>query len=402
MADFNGDGRTEIAAIYKGYREDKNSSSQIANAPGSVYVKLFQWNSSKPGNDKLVESKTVATKNFTEIVAEGITREEINSIGDLKAVAADVDGDRKSELAMLGMHWKTTESSSSLAAFVVVTWGTWTAHLYLWKHLPTENTTPKFDSKAKTIGLAAGDFVGDGILLRNPYHFYFEGRNVFTSVIQALPYYVDYIPLPWEKDGKPKLANLIYVPGDEVTYVRTNETKDKNSVKTTSISTYEMKSIITGKVISWSPTDFIPFLPVPNAKISPKHSFLFDARLNYNGKDTAQKLEASTETVKTTETIKSTVVYSIMAYSVRHHFWRYPIEPVPAWYKTRSKDITNDGKFAYTVTMTEAPKSHKGHIGYNARHEEGNLFSYPTIIFIAANFIAVKFLSLHHSSNFDG
>ena len=142
MADFNGDGRTEIAAIYKGYREDKNSSSQIANAPGSVYVKLFQWNSSKPGNDKLVESKTVATKNFTEIVAEGITREEIKSIGDLKAVAADVDGDRKSELAMLGMHWKTTESSSSLAAFVAVTWGTWTAHLYLWKHLPTENTTP--------------------------------------------------------------------------------------------------------------------------------------------------------------------------------------------------------------------------------------------------------------------
>ena len=141
-------------------------------------------------------------------------------------------------------------------------------------------------------------------------------------MIQALPYYVDYIPLPWEKDGKPKLANLIYVQGDEVTYVRTNETKDKNSVKTTSISTYEIKSIITGRVISWSPTDFRPFLPVPNAKNSPKHSFLFDARLNYNGKDTAQKLEASTETVKTTETIKSTAVYSIMAYSVRHHFWR--------------------------------------------------------------------------------
>lgn len=104
MADFNGDGRTEIAAIYKGYCEDKNISSLITNAVGSVYVKLFQWNSSKPGNDKLVESKTAATKNFTE------TGEELNSIGDLKAVAADVDGDGKSELAMLGMHWKTTES----------------------------------------------------------------------------------------------------------------------------------------------------------------------------------------------------------------------------------------------------------------------------------------------------
>ena len=66
MADFNGDGRTEIAAIYKGYNEDKNSSSFINNAVGSVHVKLFQWNSSKPGNDKLVENKTEAKKNFTE------------------------------------------------------------------------------------------------------------------------------------------------------------------------------------------------------------------------------------------------------------------------------------------------------------------------------------------------
>ncbi len=40
-----------------------------------------------------------------------------------------------------------------------------------------------------TIGIAAGDFVGDGVLLKNPYHFYHDGRSVFTSVIQALPYH---------------------------------------------------------------------------------------------------------------------------------------------------------------------------------------------------------------------
>ena len=67
MADFNGDGRTEIAAIYKGYLEDvPNGYYILANAVGSVHVKLFQWNSSKPGNDKLVENKTEAKKNFTE------------------------------------------------------------------------------------------------------------------------------------------------------------------------------------------------------------------------------------------------------------------------------------------------------------------------------------------------
>lgn len=228
-----------------------------------------------------------------------------------------------------------------------------------------------------TIGLAAGDFVGDGILLKDPYHFYHDGRGVFTSVIQALPYHVDYIPLPWEKDGKPKLANFTFVSGGEVSYVRTTDTKTKNTAKTVSTSTYEMKSKL-GLSISFSPTDFIPFVPNPDSKFSPRHSFLFEGRANYTGKDTAQKLEASTETVKTTETIKATAVDSVMAYSVRQHTWRYPIEPVPEWYKVRSKDIPSDGKFAYTVTMTEAPKSHKGRIGYNARHEEGNLFSYPT------------------------
>ena len=228
-----------------------------------------------------------------------------------------------------------------------------------------------------TIGLAAGDFVGDGILLKDPYHFYSDGRGVFTSVIQALPYHVDYIPLPWEKDGKPKLANFTFVPGGEVSYVRTTDTKNKNTAKTVSTSTYEMKSSL-GLSISFSPTDFIPFVPNPNDKFSPRQSFLFEGRANYTGKDTAQKLEASTETVKTTETVKATAADSVMAYSVRQHTWRYPIEPVPEWYKVRSKDIPSDGKFAYTVTMSEAPKSRKGRIGYNARHEEGNLFSYPT------------------------
>ena len=33
-----------------------------------------------------------------------------------------------------------------------------------------------------TVGLAAGDFVGDGVLLKNPYHFYYDGRSVFTSI----------------------------------------------------------------------------------------------------------------------------------------------------------------------------------------------------------------------------
>ncbi|MBR0045042.1 MAG: hypothetical protein IJP56_09420, partial [Synergistaceae bacterium] len=74
----------------------------------------------------------------------------------------------------------------------------------------------------------------------------------------------------------------------------------------------------------------------------------------------------------------------------RHHIWRYPIDPVPEWYRTRSKDISSDGKFAYTITMTEAPKSHKGRIGYNARHEEGNLFSYPTKVENIPDFVNAK------------
>lgn len=68
MADFNGDGRTEIVAVYKGHNEDVPYSKTTFNdAMGSVHVKLFQGNSSKSGNDKLVESKAEAKKEFHRI-----------------------------------------------------------------------------------------------------------------------------------------------------------------------------------------------------------------------------------------------------------------------------------------------------------------------------------------------
>ncbi|MDY6399673.1 MAG: hypothetical protein SPL10_06970 [Synergistales bacterium] len=491
MADFNGDGRNEIAVIYKGYNEDLPSDldSALPNTMGPVYVKLYQYSATR--NDRLIESKSTGKKSFSSLGSWNRDKRKISDIGDLKAVAADVDGDGKSELAMLGISWES-EFEKNTWTRNTMTMGEWSTHLHLWRYdAPSSGTAitdipatlnmkydkkiadlgkiysstkkirvaylnadtdnnvggyrawvekktftesacqiisgvfsgtsttqkpcediivnfargsvrleafcPVLDNDGKfkefkqisianftygsytTVGLAAGDFVGDGVLLKNPYHFYHEGRSILTSVIQALPYHVDYIPLPWEKNGKPKLANFTYVPGGEVAYVRTTETKDKNTVKTVSSSTYEMKTKL-GASISYSPTDLIPFVPDPNDKFSPRQSFLFEGRANYTGKDTTQKLEASTETVKTTETVKSSAVDSVMAYSVRHHTWRYPIDPVPEWYKSRSKDIPADGKFAYTVTMTEAPKAHKGRIGYNARHEEGNLFSYPTKI----------------------
>ena len=495
VADFNGDGRNEIALIYKGYNEDlpKDLDSDLNNIMGPVYVKLYQYNATL--TSRLAESKTAAKKSFSSVGAYKGDIRYLRDLGDLKAVAADVDGDGKYELAMLGLFWEADFEKNRFSRDTL-TQGMWTPRLHLWRYSePASNTAvtdvparlnmkydkqiaefanfyyssskcrtmylaydsdskiggsrtyvtgraftepmfqiiagvfsgtsttqkpcediivshakhitstgtgyvkafcPVLDNDGKfkefkqidiitdirsdtiTLGLAAGDFVGDGVLLKNPYHFYHDGRSIFTSVIQALPYHIDYIPLPWEKNGKPKLTNFTYVPGGQVSYVRTNETKTKNSVSTTSNSTYEMKTKV-GASVSWSPTDFIPFVPAnPDAKFSPRFSLLLEGNANYTGKDTATKLESSVETTKTTETIQSTAVDSIMAYSVRHHTWRYPIDPVPEWYKSRSKDITSDGKFSYTVTMTEAPKSHKSRIGYNARHEEGNLFSYPT------------------------
>ena len=148
MADFNGDGRNEIEVIYKGYNEDLPSGldGDLTNIMGPVYVKLYQYNASV--NGRLVESKAVAKKSFSSVGSYNGDLRPLSDIGDLKAVAADVDGDGKSELAMLGIFWKATFEKNTWTRDTI-TAGTWKTRLHLWSYSEPANNTPINDVAAR-------------------------------------------------------------------------------------------------------------------------------------------------------------------------------------------------------------------------------------------------------------
>ena len=398
-------------------------------------------------------------------------------VGDLKAVAADVDGDGKYELVMLRVGWAAKYNYNVLIPRDTITYGEWKSYLHIWRHdqklqmkydkqiaefdvlynspstfrtrylyddgstreKTTSNTftdqsfqiiagvlsgtstndrpcqdivvskasylggnnghtdcwikvispvldndgklkefkttdITSFKSKESSIGLGTGDFVGDGIILKNPIHTMVEGNRVYTSIIQAPPYHVDYIPLPWEKTGKPKLANFSYVPDTQVNYTRTQANTNKKDLSSSSQSQTNFKADGALGVSAG-----IPFFQDPATKYAPRHSLYVEGSFNRVAKDIDTKLESAADTVKTTINMGAGRMDSVMAYQTRKHIWRYPIEPMPKWYSVRSKDIKANDHISYTVTMNEQPVLYQGNLQeYNARHEEGNLFSYPT------------------------
>ncbi len=140
--DFNGDGKKEIAVVYEGYNEDLLSGldSALPNAMGPVYVKLYQYSATR--NDRLTESKSAGKKNFS-----GWTYPSVSGLGDLKAVTADVDGDGKSELVMLGITWRSRFHREVLLRNTT-TMGEWSSQLHIWRHDAPKSGTETTDTPA--------------------------------------------------------------------------------------------------------------------------------------------------------------------------------------------------------------------------------------------------------------
>ncbi|MBQ6435261.1 MAG: hypothetical protein IJJ09_04620 [Synergistaceae bacterium] len=135
IADFNGDGLNEIAVIYKGHNEDLPSGvadKDLNNAFGPVYVKLYQYNTAN-ANERLTEGQAV--KYSFDSVGSYVDRKQVMyGVGDLKAVAADVDGDGKYELAMLRVGWAAEYQYNMIIPRDTITYGQWKSYLHIWRH----------------------------------------------------------------------------------------------------------------------------------------------------------------------------------------------------------------------------------------------------------------------------
>lgn len=146
MADFDGDGRDEIAVIYKGYAEEwsnySNTGKTISNNMkknfgtfwGSIHVDMFKYDAT----GKTARKTNSATKNYSEASDDtsGTNTAIFNdytlkSVGDLKAVAADIDGDGKYELAMLVVLWDARFTWYSIGRNDM-NWGNWSSRLDIW------------------------------------------------------------------------------------------------------------------------------------------------------------------------------------------------------------------------------------------------------------------------------
>lgn len=231
--------------------------------------------------------------------------------------------------------------------------------------------------KYTTIGIAAGNFFKSGIILKEPVHWVVTGQQVPIALVPTPPYHVDYIPLPWSTDKNPKLANISYIPDTTLTYKRSTSSQNKKDISSAVTSGWESK---TDAAFAWSWG--IPLMPADDAKYNPKISVQATGNFRHLDRTTKNLTSSAVYTKTMNLKITSGKYDSSLIYGITQHIWCYPIDPVPDWYKPASgANMGKNGKLAITATMTEAPQERTGTAyGYRARHEEGNLFSYPADI----------------------
>ena len=393
--DFDGDGNKEVAAIT--YRNEMSA--------------VFKWNTSTNKMNLVISDISDSRISYTDttIAADlnGDGRDEIVYISYGNVSIAGLKEDSNSlELLFKKDNVFTTGDTYSFAAGsfrgvmgtnkfvqeIAVTVGLSQNRLYLL--IPTLSDSGEitditckevkaFDSKSARIGIAASDFTSESLRLGTPLHMKADNVLDYVVILQAPPYHVDYIPVPWE-GGESKVKNISYSDGLGAKYVNNSGSGNETEVA------YKMSSAIE-KVIEYSlggglsdglaeklmESAWLGFSVSNNNKLSEKTE-----TVNENSNKNADSVKI--QTTNQTETPDSLVLYRS-----NMHIWRYPVlNPVPKWItgdplKENTEDPGDDADATYiSFVMHDAPKlafgTSKSESNYHPIHEEGNLFSYPT------------------------
>ncbi|MBQ9527343.1 MAG: VCBS repeat-containing protein, partial [Fretibacterium sp.] len=500
--DFDGDGKTELAVVYKSNETSVKDNTGIYGmtglAKGSAVVKVYKWSNGAFRSQSL-------TKDWNRFDSYVTVPDVSKSVAWLKPVTADLDGDGKDELAVVVGIWQFRSGSSvkSLKTFLCLTfWAcergsilpvfkgpeinmdtignsrfdsmepsgyantlVFTAYPYYHKCVsvaagpfrgamgkyrprddvavsvydpsataPTSNhlmwpENDKFTSlKSKKsqsdlsytesigTGLAGADFLREGAELGEVRHLVVMDRRSCAAIIQAPPYHFDAIPIPWEDNSESstvEATNFNYELEAKSVYARSGSTSTAKDVtfesKTSLEGIQQLGIMVNSKTIKKIKEGVkLAAFYAPGIAASAKAAkelvgkYVPDEvfkNLTDTVTTTTKKVDSSAKSVSYTNSISAMRRDAQFFYSTDVHVWRYPIKrPIPAWLlgalESGSKNAAAaSGDIFLTVTAPDQPTSSTSksqretrlsqtdfHPLYQPRHEEGNLFSYPTTL----------------------
>ena len=258
---------------------------------------------------------------------------------------------------------------------------------------------------ARRGAIVTGDFANEALMLDKPTHTFDDHDMSYAVVLQAMPYHVD---------------NVSYMDGSltdgPINYTFSGFEGDEGNGKM-KVAYAKASSISTTKDVSFGMASTTETISILGGAGEFVHGYLkfqtmganilgnFDARIKTAASVTNSILDFFTDKVdKTTtnatkesnqttvaETMDALIWDRLLSYSARQHIWRYKIlnDPLPSWFKTgpkadnSTKELQSESKEHYitfsmydSVTPSKTPSDRNN--TYQARHEEGNLFSYPS------------------------
>lgn len=225
----------------------------------------------------------------------------------------------------------------------------------------------KSDSRTY-VGLLAGDFAKESLILGEPQHLVYSEYGNLVSAIQAPPAHYDWIAAPGEDDSAPSLHNYGYSGANESVYTSAHT---EGGATNYSIEPSLSSSLAVAANVSAG------FGNIGKASFGGSLGLAIEASYKYMHSTTSMKKMVAQE--------RPSFLDSVTTMRSDIHIWRYPIIGSAYTAEEAGGSYSLDDRTQYVqCTMPfEQVTYHADSVNvdnYAPLHEEGNLFSYPVSV----------------------